>query len=86
LWSTSRALTSSIAERCSLTGGATPHLQFERHDRMAPTCARCGDVIGVYEATVILLDGETRMTSRAAERDVVAKAAERYHRGCYPDR
>jgi hypothetical protein len=50
-----------------------------------PACTRCGDVIGVYEPAVIVLDGESRVTSRAGEPDAVRNALERYHRACYLD-
>jgi hypothetical protein len=47
------------------------------------TCDRCHDVIGIYEPVVIVVDGEARETSRAAEPAIVAKATERYHRSCH---
>lgn len=75
-----------LRELVSVVGGATPHLRFERDGRVAPTCVGCGDWIGVYEPAVIVLDGERRVTSRAAEPDAVAGAAERYHRACCTDR
>ena len=74
-----------LRELVSLIGGATPHLQFERDASVGPTCARCGEWIGVYEPAVIVVDGPGRVTSRAAEPDAVAKALERYRRGCYAD-
>jgi hypothetical protein len=52
---------------------------------LVPTCAQCGVVIGVYEPTTIVVNGEARGTSRAAEPDAVDAAAECYHRGCYAD-
>jgi hypothetical protein len=48
-----------------------------------PTCAYCGDVIGVYEPAVIMLDGLCRVTSRAARPDAVDKALACYHHACY---
>ena len=45
-------------------------------------CDRCGDVIGIYEPTVVV-DGEPRETSRAAEPDLAERPGERYHRACY---
>ena len=75
-----------LRELVSLIGSATPHLRFERDATRTPTCARCGDWIGTYEPAVIVLDGARRVTSRAAEPDAVATAAERYHRACYTDR
>jgi hypothetical protein len=76
-----------LRELVSVVGGATPHLRFERDCSVAPTCVGCGDWgIGVYEPAVIVLEGACRVTSRAAEPDAVAGAAERYHRACYADR
>jgi len=74
-----------LRDLVSLVGGATPELQFERENG-APACARCGDVIGVYESAAIVLDGLCFVTSRATEPDAVAKAPERYHRDCYASR
>jgi len=48
----------------------------------ALVCDRCGDVIGIYEPTVVV-DGEPRETSRAAEPDLAERPGERYHRACY---
>ena len=45
-------------------------------------CDRCGDVIGIYEPTVVV-DGEPRETSRAAEPDLGERPGPRYHRACY---
>jgi hypothetical protein len=73
----------NLRKLVSLLGLATPHLRFEQVVGAVPTCAHCGDVIGVYEPTVILLDGACRVTSRAAEPDAVDKALARYHRTCY---
>ncbi len=75
-----------LRELVSLVGHRTPHLQFERDAGAAPTCDCCGDWIGVYEPTVIVLNRARRLTSRAAEPDAVEEATERYHRDCYPDR
>jgi hypothetical protein len=47
-------------------------------------CLHCGEVIGVYEPMVVLVDGQARSTSRAAaEQDEEALAGERYHHACY---
>jgi hypothetical protein len=48
------------------------------------SCALCGEVIGVYEPMVVVVDGQVRETSQAAE-DAAAEAvaAVRYHRACY---
>jgi hypothetical protein len=46
-------------------------------------CHHCDNVIGVYEPMVVLIDGRTRNTSRAAERDHEPLAGECYHHTCY---
>lgn len=33
----------------------------------SPTCAHCGEVIGVYEPIIVVQSGDARETSRAAE-------------------
>lgn len=48
----------------------------------APRCLRCGDVIGVYEPTILLVDGRARETSRAAEPDIGTRG-DSYHGACY---
>jgi hypothetical protein len=55
---------------------------------MAPklTCDHCDEVIGVYERMIVVVGGEARETSRAAEPLLVTEPAERYHRACYLDR
>ncbi len=53
---------------------------------MRLTCARCGDVIGVYEPIVVSERGVTRETSRAAEPDISSASGELYHRDCHADR
>ncbi len=45
-------------------------------------CARCGDVIGVYEPVVLLADGQQRTTSAAAEPRIGDELGERFHRAC----
>jgi len=47
-----------------------------------PRCRRCGDVIGVYEPMILLLEGTVRETSRAAEPDADADG-DSYHGACY---
>ena len=47
-------------------------------------CAYCGEVIGVYEPMVAVVDGKAHTTSLAAETEAAdAGAALRYHRDCY---
>jgi hypothetical protein len=48
-----------------------------------PNCARCGDVIGVYEPLVEVLGELARHTSRAAEPGVCTTGGACYHRACY---
>ncbi len=67
----------SLAER------ATPHVRFKYGGSAVAICARCGDVIGVFEPTVIGGDGGYRVTSGAAEPDAVAHAPTCFHRACY---
>jgi hypothetical protein len=52
----------------------------------APTCAHCGDVIGVYEPLILTRDGQVRETSLAAERDLPLARATHFHRACYTAR
>jgi hypothetical protein len=46
-------------------------------------CHRCGEVIGVYEPLVMLLDGRARETSRALEPATADRDGDCYHRACY---
>lgn len=46
-------------------------------------CSNCGEVIGVYEPLIALVDGRPRETSRAAEPLAGEDAVPCYHRGCY---
>lgn len=46
-------------------------------------CKHCGDLIGVYEPSVVCAKGLARTTSRAAEPDLEATGATHYHRACY---
>ena len=57
----------------------------EAHPRggRGPSCARCGDVIGVYEWLVEVMGERERHTSRAAEPEVCTSEAACYHRACY---
>jgi hypothetical protein len=45
-------------------------------------CRRCGDVIGVYEPMVLLLNDEASVTSAAANRRIPANA-HRLHMACF---
>jgi len=45
-------------------------------------CAYCADVIGMYEPVVIVVDDESRLTSRAAEPDLPDDGAQ-FHRDCH---
>lgn len=46
-------------------------------------CHQCGDVIGVYEPLIALIDGQAHETSRVGVRDGAALVEECYHRDCY---
>jgi hypothetical protein len=46
-------------------------------------CHHCDDVIGVYEPMVVLIDGQARNTSRAAQQDHEPPTGECYHHACY---
>jgi len=47
-------------------------------------CARCGDVIGVYEPLVIVDENGARHVSRAAEPQLSREqGVPHYHRTCY---
>lgn len=48
-----------------------------------PRCARCGDVMGVYEPLIHVADERVRRTSRAAEPDVCRADGVCYHASCY---
>jgi hypothetical protein len=48
-----------------------------------PRCARCNDVIGVYEPLVQVVGDRARRTSRAAEPTLAALAGLIYHVECY---
>lgn len=46
-----------------------------------PLCQDCGEVIGVYEPSIVLREGEAQETSRAAQDGQLC--GELYHRDCY---
>jgi len=46
-------------------------------------CEHCGEVIGVYEPLVALIDGCARETSRALEPETASRRGDCYHRACY---
>jgi hypothetical protein len=46
-------------------------------------CARCGEVIGVYEPLVHVVDGVAQKTSRAADPEIVhARTGAVFHLAC----
>jgi hypothetical protein len=49
-------------------------------------CHDCGEVIGVYEPLVTLVDGHARELSRAADPHVTARDGECLHRACFEQR
>jgi hypothetical protein len=47
-------------------------------------CTSCGDVIGVYEPTVVVDEHGVRHTSLAADPDIrLQRGDAQYHRSCY---
>ncbi len=46
-------------------------------------CGICGDRLGVYEPTVVVDQDGSRVTSQAAEPDLLRRESARYHRGCF---
>ena len=46
-------------------------------------CQHCGEVIGVYEPLVALIDGRAHETSRALEPDTAGRVGDCYHSACY---
>ena len=50
------------------------------------TCDHCGDVIGVYEPMVVMVDASAHETSRAADPQLSLGGLERYHRACFLER
>ena len=50
----------------------------------APRCAQCGDVIGVYERIVFVVNGRACASSRAAEPGGCCTGEACFHLGCYP--
>ena len=46
-------------------------------------CARCRDVIGVYEPVIVWASGAIRETSRAAEPALGGPGADYYHSACH---
>lgn len=64
-------------------GSAGAHLHVEEAVGPAYRCAGCGDVIGVYELTSVLLADATYNTSALAQPEVVDRAAARFHSACY---
>ena len=46
-------------------------------------CDECGEVIGIYEPLVTLVDGRPHETSRAAASRPASDGGEFYHRACF---
>lgn len=46
-------------------------------------CARCGDVIGIYEPVVLVEAHGPRQTSCAAEPELTQSSRECFHRDCH---
>lgn len=51
-----------------------------------PRCAWCGDVIGIYEPIVVEGAGARRVTSLAAEPELLASPLAKLHRDCWEAR
>lgn len=49
-------------------------------------CTECGEVIGVYESLVTLVDGRALEISRVADPHAVSHATECFHRACFERR
>jgi hypothetical protein len=49
----------------------------------AMLCAHCGEVIGVYEPLIALVDGLPLETSLLAEPGSARSADDRFHRACF---
>ena len=49
-------------------------------------CQHCEKVIGVYEPLIVVVGGQARETSRAADPTLPLDCAEHYHRDCYLER
>jgi len=48
-------------------------------------CARCGEMIGVYEPLVTFVDGQALTTSRLAQPHAAWLAERCYHRSCFEE-
>lgn len=48
-----------------------------------PTCARCGEVIGVYELAVMVLEGEVCDTSHLVRVEGEREGTLHFHRACF---
>ena len=46
-------------------------------------CPHCGDVIGVYEPLIVIVEGEAVQTSRAATQGELTLAGPYYHASCF---
>lgn len=55
----------------------------DREVSVPPRCSHCGEVIGVYEPLVVLVQGQARETSRLLEPLVGSHADVQYHRACF---
>lgn len=75
-----------LRARVASLGEAGRNLRVEHAAGAPHRCARCGDVIGVYEQAVIVFADDAYTTSALAEPDAVRHAAARYHSACRPER
>jgi hypothetical protein len=72
-----------LRQRVASLGPAGAHLRVEELAGQAYRCASCGDVIGVYERTSVVMAGTARTTTTVAEPDAIEHAAARFHSECY---
>ena len=74
-------------EHQGVGGARFPDRSASAHGPTPPsgplTCRSCGDVIGAYEPLVLVSDGASWETSRAAEPTVHRAVGEHYHRDCF---
>jgi hypothetical protein len=49
---------------------------------LSPRCGTCGQIIGVYEPVICVIDGVPYRTARAHDPDLLGRAAACYHDAC----
>ncbi len=76
--------TGHLHELLASMGPALAHLRIEPNGP-AVRCAGCGDVIGAYEPTIVIVDGKPSPGSRLDQAGASATADVSYHQACYVD-